>query len=86
MNELLLSLGFLAVAVGIALVIAGMIFSLFGGRRRRELSRTKTAGVVLIGPFPIIFGDKDLIKYSLVLLVIFIALSLVLLLGLLRLT
>lgn len=84
MTDALLFLGFLVVAVGVALTVVGTMISALRRRHRDEPRRTKTAGVVLIGPFPVIFGDKDLVKYSLVLLLIFVALSLILLLSFLR--
>ena len=85
MNETLLLFGLLAVALGTALLVLGAILSGLTRRNGEEPTRSKKAGVVLIGPFPIIFGDKDLIKYSLLLLLIFIALSLVFLLSFLSL-
>jgi len=84
LDEPLLLLGFLTVAAGMALFVLGTLLSMLRRRASGEPSRAKATGVVLIGPFPIIFGDKDLVKYSFVLLLIFAALSLVLLLLFLR--
>lgn len=55
--------GFLAIFLGVVLIM------LWGFRAK---SRVKAGGAVLIGPFPILFGDKDLIRYSLALLLIMV--------------
>ncbi|MEM2906256.1 MAG: DUF131 domain-containing protein [Candidatus Bathyarchaeia archaeon] len=86
MSDPLLTVGFLAVVVGIALMVLGALLSALRAGHRKERERGKMAGVVLIGPFPIIIGDRGLVKYSLILLLVFAALSLALLLSSLRLT
>lgn len=78
MHGTLLALGLLAIAVGALLMILGILLTVSGARHKGETRRVKTAGFVLIGPFPIIFGDKDLVKYSAILLLVSVALTIML--------
>lgn len=68
-----LTLGLVMVIAGVALVFLGMILETLGGVRKS--AKIRTGGAVLIGPFPIVFGDKELIKYSLILLLILVVLT-----------
>ncbi|MBS7642005.1 DUF131 domain-containing protein [Candidatus Bathyarchaeota archaeon] len=73
----LVQIGLALLMVGFVLVICGIIITVIQNLR---WARRRIGGAILIGPFPIVFGDKDLIKYSFILLAIMIVLTLVLLL------
>jgi len=68
-------LGLIMVVIGVALVFIGIVTELLRGVRRGV--KTKVGGAVLIGPFPIVFGDRELVKYSLVLLLVLVVLTVV---------
>ncbi|MEM2740108.1 MAG: DUF131 domain-containing protein [Candidatus Bathyarchaeia archaeon] len=59
--------GFIAVILGVALIV------IYGFRAARH----RVGGAVLVGPFPIIFGDRSLVKYSLALLVLMVILVII---------
>jgi uncharacterized protein (TIGR00304 family) len=66
-----LELGFF-ITVGIALVVIGVIVIvsalILASSRRSEKDKAEVAGIVMIGPIPIIFGtDKKSVKAILVL-------------------
>ena len=66
-----LELGFF-ITLGIALVVVGVIVIILAlilaSSRRSEKDKAEVAGIVMIGPIPIIFGtDKKSIKEVLVL-------------------
>lgn len=71
----ILTLGLVMVMVGVALVFIGIVAEIL--RSVRKGVKTRAGGAVLIGPFPIIFGDRELVKYSLILLLIMIVLAIV---------
>lgn len=73
----LTQIGLTLLVLGFILVICGIITTVIQNLR---WARRRIGGAILIGPFPIVFGDKDLIKYSFILLAIMIVLTLVLLL------
>jgi uncharacterized protein (TIGR00304 family) len=62
--------------VGVVLILIGFLLEFL--KQLKKTGKVKTAGAVLIGPFPIVFGDRDLVKYSVVLLVLMAALIIVL--------
>ena len=66
MREELITMGFILVFIGMILIFAGMFSSVFrGGEGKAEV---RGGGVVLIGPFPIVFGsDAQSIKTVLLL-------------------
>jgi uncharacterized protein (TIGR00304 family) len=67
--------GFTLIIIGILVIIVAMI--LIGISQGRG-GKTKTAGVVIIGPVPIIFGsDKKAVKTLLVLSVVLTALLII---------
>ncbi len=68
----LYSVGFGLVFVGIfILIIASVLIAVYGSRK----GKTKAAGVIVVGPVPIVFGsDKKVVKTLLVLSVAFMAL------------
>ena len=56
----LYALGFALVAVGIIVIAIAIVISSTGGSRKGKAS---AAGVIMIGPIPIIFGtDKKAVK------------------------
>ncbi|MCW3984467.1 MAG: DUF131 domain-containing protein [Candidatus Bathyarchaeota archaeon] len=74
--SLLITIGIALVIVGVVLIVAALIRASVGGEKSGE-SRVSGAGVIMIGPIPIIFGtDKKAVKTVLVLA---IALSVVVL-------
>lgn len=78
-----MTIGFVAIIIGVVLMVLGFILEALKWFRG---GKVKAGGAVLIGPFPVIFGDRELLKYSLILLVIMVVLTLVLILipGVLR--
>jgi|WetSurMetagenome_2_1015567.scaffolds.fasta_scaffold23127_2 uncharacterized protein (TIGR00304 family) len=63
--EFFITLGVVLVVIGIIFVISAVILA---SSRRSEGGKTKAAGVIMIGPIPIIFGtDKKSVKSVLVL-------------------
>lgn len=75
--DVLYALGFGFVVVGIALAVAAILLS---AQRSRSKAKTEThaAGVIMIGPIPIIFGtDKKAVKEVLVLAVALMVIMLV---------
>ncbi|MEM2239122.1 MAG: DUF131 domain-containing protein [Candidatus Bathyarchaeia archaeon] len=72
----LLTIGLTITLIGIALVFIGFLMEFI--KSLKKTGKMKTCGAVLIGPFPIIFGDRDLVKYSIVLLIIMLILTVVL--------
>jgi len=68
MKAEIISLGFLLIFTGIILIMLGAIMSIPKGE-----AEVKGGGVVLIGPFPIIFGtDSESIKSLIVMTLILI--------------
>jgi uncharacterized protein (TIGR00304 family) len=66
--------GFLLVLVGFGVVVISML-----SEGRKEGSKVKGGGVVMIGPVPIIFGsDMKWASFAIVLAIILIVLTLVL--------
>jgi len=66
--------GFLLVLVGFEVVVISML-----SEGRKEGSKVKGGGVVMIGPVPIIFGsDMKWASFAIVLAIILIVLTLVL--------
>ena len=67
--DVLFTLGIILVVVGIAVVVAAILLST-GRSRGKAKTETHAAGVIMIGPIPIIFGtDKKAVKEVLVLAV-----------------
>ena len=59
------TLGFVLIVVGIVVVVSAIILASVGGAKK---GKVHAAGVVMIGPIPIIFGtDKKSVKSVLVL-------------------
>jgi uncharacterized protein (TIGR00304 family) len=58
--SLLFTIGIILVVIGIIVIVVAIIFSLIGGTKKGKI---QGAGVIIIGPIPIIFGtDKKSIK------------------------
>jgi uncharacterized protein (TIGR00304 family) len=69
----LVSVGVVLVLVGIAVIIA----STFHSARGKGRSEVKGAGVIMIGPIPIIFGtDAKWVSIAIVLAIVLVALGL----------
>jgi uncharacterized protein (TIGR00304 family) len=67
----LLSVGFILVFIGITLIVIGMLYEAV---KSKEVEG-RGAGIVLIGPFPIIFGtDIESIKAVIILTIVLILL------------
>lgn len=74
------ALGFALVVVGIIVVVA-VIVKASMGRGGEEKNRVRGAGVIMIGPIPIIFGtDKKSVKEVLWLVLAFVILALIVIL------
>ncbi len=71
------------VGIGFALIIIGFILAfvaiiLLAIKTSRETGKTRGAGVLLIGPIPIIFGtDRESVKVLMVLAIVLIVIILV---------
>ena len=64
--------GFVLIVVGFVLIFLSIAIS---------VAKTKSAGIILVGPFPIIIGtDKESVKILLILTIVVIALMILLLL------
>lgn len=69
-GELLVTAGILIIIVGIFLTFIGTAIKATSQQREKE-TQVKTAGVVLIGPIPIIFGsDRKMLITGVVLALI----------------
>ena len=78
--ETLYGAGLTLVFVGVVVLVIATVLLLISGIRSK--GRVKGAGVVIIGPFPIIFGtDKQSIKLVLLLSITLVALLIVLVLA-----
>jgi len=72
----LAEVGFILIIFGIVLAFAAMILLAF--RSSRGSGKTRSAGVLLIGPIPIIFGsDKESVRGLMVLAIILIIIVLI---------
>jgi uncharacterized protein (TIGR00304 family) len=66
-------IGFLLIVIGFIMTLLATFLLIFHSAKTK--GETKGAGVILIGPFPIIFGtDKQSVKVLLVLTIIIIVL------------
>ncbi len=64
----LFTLGAALILVGVFVLIAAIILM---GTKRSQQGKTRTAGVIIVGPVPIIFGnDKEALKTVLTLAII----------------
>ena len=72
-------IGFVLIVFGFILAFAAMILLAF--RSTRGSGKARSAGVLLIGPIPIIFGsDKDSVKGVMILAIILILVVLIIML------
>jgi|Deesub1362A_J573_1020465.scaffolds.fasta_scaffold00005_11 uncharacterized protein (TIGR00304 family) len=72
-----ITIGFLLVFLGILLIFMGMLTEAIKGSELRSKGEVKSrgAGIVMIGPFPIIFGtDAESVKIVIILTIILILL------------
>ena len=71
----LVNLGLLLVVVGFILAFVAAI--LVAMKARNSDGQTKAAGVLLIGPFPIVFGsDRESVRTLMILVIVLIAIVL----------
>jgi uncharacterized protein (TIGR00304 family) len=72
MTVSLFDLGVTLAFLGLIVIIIALIYEILKSLKdqpREPKGQTKVGGVILIGPFPIVFGNnKDAIKISLILL------------------
>lgn len=75
-GQLLFAVGFILILVGfVTIFVAGLLLLV---RAVRERGRVRGGGVVMVGPFPIVFGtDKESVKGLLLLSVALIVLVLI---------
>jgi uncharacterized protein (TIGR00304 family) len=75
-DQTLLSIGFVLILVGFAVVFIAVILLAFTAVKGR--GKIRGGGAVIIGPFPIIFGtDKESVKVLLILSIALITLLLI---------
>ncbi len=67
----LISLGFILIIIGIAIIVIGTLISILRGG-----GEVKSGGVILIGPFPIVWGTDS--KWVLITIIIAIIILIVL--------
>jgi uncharacterized protein (TIGR00304 family) len=76
----LFDLGVTLAFLGLIVIIIALIYEIFKNLKDQPQERkgqTNVGGVILIGPFPIVFGNsKDVIKISIILLAAMIILIL----------
>ena len=84
MNLTLFDIGIIVSFAGLIVLIVGLIYEIMRNLKQagsQQRGETKVGGVILIGPFPIVFGNsKDMVKVSLVLLAVMIVLVVIFLL------
>lgn len=75
-GQLFFTVGFILILAGFIMVFVAVL--LFFLKALREKGRVRGGGVVMIGPFPIVFGaDKESVKIVLLLSIALIVLLLV---------
>jgi len=78
-GESLWNLGVVLVFAGFVLSLVAVVLLVLSGLRKGKVEgRMRGGGVVVIGPFPIVFGtDKESVKILLLLSIVLVALLLV---------
>lgn len=71
---MLILIGISLVFVGILIVIAGIMLGGLQGIQGKEKTSVSGAGVIMIGPIPILFGDKRMLLPLIILIIILIVL------------
>ena len=66
--QVLIALGISLIMIGFLLMILAILLAGTKGG-----GRTSTGGIILIGPFPIVFGSKDIVKVMIALAIAMIA-------------
>jgi uncharacterized protein (TIGR00304 family) len=75
MSEHLISIGIFIILIGFALVIIGSLLTTFKSKQ----VKAESGGVILIGPFPIVWGsNKNMVVLAVTITVIFLLLFLLL--------
>ncbi len=67
--SILLAIGIFLIALGFILMFLSVLLPVFKGKGGTRISG---GGVILIGPFPIIFGTKDITKALIAVTIAFI--------------
>ncbi|AEM39417.1 protein of unknown function DUF131 [Pyrolobus fumarii 1A] len=76
----LVTLGFLLIFLGVALVMIGFLLNIWSfGQQRVEGGRTEGGAVIIIGPFPIILASSERVAKTLLLLSIVLVILLIVL-------
>lgn len=76
-GELLFAAGFILILVGLVVILVAASLLFF--RALREKGHARGAGLVMIGPFPMVFGtDRESVKVLLLLSIALIVLVLIL--------
>ncbi|MBC7109883.1 MAG: DUF131 domain-containing protein [Archaeoglobi archaeon] len=84
MSEKLFLLGFLLIIIGFFLIFAATLYSAIGSSEGDE-AEIRGGGIVMIGPFPIIFGtDASSVKILMIMAIILMIFAFLLLYPFLR--
>ncbi|HIH77719.1 MAG TPA: DUF131 domain-containing protein [Halobacteria archaeon] len=68
--------GFLLIIIGMLIIFGGFFYSIYKSNYEKEV---KGGGIIMIGPFPIIFGsDTDSLKFVSILAIILMVISIIL--------
>ena len=67
--------GFLLIIIGMLIIFGGFFYSIYKSNYEKEV---KGGGIIMIGPFPIIFGsDTDSLKFVSILAIILMVISII---------
>lgn len=67
--------GFLLIIIGMLILFGGFFYSIYKSNYEKEV---KGGGIIMIGPFPIIFGsDTDSLKFVSILAIILMVISII---------
>lgn len=81
MSDVLVSLGFVLILVGIVVSVAALLWLVLSGAKSGgggKGARVRGGGVIIVGPVPIVFGtDRQSVKVLLVLAIVLVTLLLV---------
>ena len=75
----LISLSFLLMAVAFLLILLGMLLLFLQSMKEGEKGRIEGGGVLVIGPFPVVFGTNQRIARDLMIIALIFMVAVVLL-------